>query len=97
MFPCANQTRTDCFSASSPRRPGSSVNDCSPSSNPIAGAWTSTCPIKGAMQLTMPAKVAYGFLIVALGMMLTDICKLMLAPTVAASTQAVTVQHGRRR
>ncbi len=32
------------------------------------------------MQRLIPAKVTYGFLILALGMMLTDFCKLMRAP-----------------
>jgi hypothetical protein len=92
MFLCANQKRIDCFSPLGL----STVSSCSASSNSMASAWTSKCFSKGTMQLTMPAKVAYGFLILALGMTLTDICKLMLAPTVAASTKAVTVQHGRR-
>ncbi len=35
---------------------------------------------KTAMQRLIPAKVTYGFLILALGMMLTDFCKLMRAP-----------------
>ena len=33
------------------------------------------------MQLTIRTKVTYGFLILAFGMMLTDVCKLMRAPS----------------
>jgi hypothetical protein len=48
------------------------------------------------MQLTIRTKVTYGFLILAFGMMLTDVCKLLRAPSDAALSAATSAQHVRR-
>ena len=48
------------------------------------------------MQLTIRTKVIYGFLILAVGMMLTDVCKLLRAPSEAPLSAAMRVQHLRR-
>jgi hypothetical protein len=38
------------------------------------------------MQLKIRTKFTYGFLVLAFGIMLTDVCRLMLAPSAAAIT-----------
>jgi hypothetical protein len=48
------------------------------------------------MRLTIRAKFTYGFLMLAFGMMLTDVCKLMLAPSPAALSATGGRQHERK-
>jgi len=48
------------------------------------------------MQLRIGTKVTYGFLILALGMMLTDFCRLMLAPSASAMSATISTQHARK-
>ncbi len=48
------------------------------------------------MRLTIRTKVTYGFLMLAFGMMLTDVCKLMLAPSPAALSATGSTQHARK-
>jgi hypothetical protein len=48
------------------------------------------------MQRTIRTKVTYGFLILAFGMMLTDVCRLMLAPSAAAMSATSAAQHIRK-
>jgi hypothetical protein len=45
------------------------------------------------MQLTIRTKVTYGFLVLAFGMMLTDVCKLMRAPSSTAMAATSSAQH----
>jgi hypothetical protein len=45
------------------------------------------------MQLTIRTKVTYGFLILAFGLMLTDFCRLMRAPSEAPLTATSSAQH----
>ncbi len=48
---------------------------------------------KGTMQLTIRTKVTYGFLILAFGLMLTDVCRLMRAPSEAPLSAASSAPH----
>jgi hypothetical protein len=48
------------------------------------------------MQLTMRTKFTYGLLILAFGMMLTDVCRLLNAPAGQASSAASGTQHARK-
>jgi hypothetical protein len=48
------------------------------------------------MQLTIRTKVTYGFLVLAFGMMLTDVCRLMRAPSSAAIASSSSAQHLRK-
>ena len=50
-------------------------------------------PCTTTMQLTIRTKVTYGFLILAFGMMLTDVCKLMRAPLAAELSTSSGTQH----
>jgi len=49
--------------------------------------------LKAAMQLKIRTKFTYGFLVLAFGIMLTDVCRLMLAPSAAAVTAVSTGQQ----
>jgi hypothetical protein len=49
-----------------------------------------------SMQRTIRTKVTFGFLILAFGMMLTDVCRLMLAPSAAAMSATSAAQHIRK-
>ena len=46
-----------------------------------------------AMQLKIRTKFTYGFLVLAFGIMLTDVCRLMLAPSTAAITAVSSAQQ----
>jgi hypothetical protein len=46
-----------------------------------------------AMQLKIRTKFTYGFLVLAFGIMLTDVCRLMLAPSAAAVTAVSAAQQ----
>ena len=46
------------------------------------------------MQLTIRNKVTYGFLILAFGLMLTDVCRLLRTPS--AETFSAGATHARR-
>jgi hypothetical protein len=48
------------------------------------------------MQLKIRTKVTYGFLVLAFGIMLTDVCRLMLAPSAVAMSAASNAQHMRK-
>ena len=48
------------------------------------------------MQSTIRNKVTYGFLILALGMMLTDVCRLLRTPSVETFSAANNATHARR-
>jgi len=48
------------------------------------------------MQLTIRTKVTYGFLILAFGMMLTDVCKLLRAPSDTGLSVTAGARHVRR-
>jgi len=45
------------------------------------------------MQLTIRSKVTYGFLILALGLMVTDFCRLLRAPSDTTFASADTTHH----
>ena len=45
------------------------------------------------MQLKIRTKFTYGFLVLAFGIMLTDVCRLMLAPSTAAITAVSSAQQ----
>jgi hypothetical protein len=49
-----------------------------------------------AMQLKIQSKVTYGFLILALGLMVTDFCRLMRAPSDTVLAAANTTHHARK-
>lgn len=51
---------------------------------------------RGTMQLTIRTKVTYGFLILAVGLMLTDVCRLMRAPSEPAFAATNSAQHVHR-
>ena len=46
-----------------------------------------------AMQLKIRTKFTYGFLVLAFGIMLTDVCRLMLAPSATAITAVSSAQQ----
>jgi hypothetical protein len=46
-----------------------------------------------AMQLKIRTKFTYGFLVLAFGIMLTDVCRLMFAPSTAAITAVSAAQQ----
>jgi hypothetical protein len=48
------------------------------------------------MQLTMSSKVTYGVLILALGLMVTDFCRLMRAPSDATFAASNIAHHARK-
>jgi hypothetical protein len=48
------------------------------------------------MQSTIRNKVTYGFLILALGMMLTDVCRLLRTPSAETFSAANNATHARR-
>ena len=48
------------------------------------------------MQLTIRNKVTYGFLILALGLMLTDVCRLLRTPSAETFSAASNATHSRR-
>jgi hypothetical protein len=48
------------------------------------------------MQLTMRTKFTYGFLILAFGLMLTDVCRLVLAPSGEVLSAASGTQYARK-
>jgi hypothetical protein len=48
------------------------------------------------MQLTIQSKVTYGFLILALGLMLTDFCRLMRAPSDTVLSANSAANHARK-
>ncbi len=48
------------------------------------------------MQLTIRTKLTYAFLILAAGLMLTDVCRLMRAPSEPAFAAANSAQHVHR-
>lgn len=50
---------------------------------------------KTAMQLTMRTKITCGFVIVAVAMMVTDVCRLVRTPAEPAFS-AASAHHGRR-
>jgi len=54
-----------------------------------------TATRRSPLRLTMPAKISYGFLILALGLMVTDVCKLVLAPSQAAFASSANVHRNR--
>jgi hypothetical protein len=48
------------------------------------------------MQLTFRPNVTYAFVILALGMMLTDFCRLLQTPSTAALSASSKIQHVRK-
>jgi hypothetical protein len=48
------------------------------------------------MQLTIRTKVTYGFLLLAVGLMLTDVCRLMRAPSESALAATNSAQQMHR-
>ena len=48
------------------------------------------------MRLTIQSKVTYGFLILALGLMLTDFCRLVRAPSDAVLAAANTTHQAHK-
>jgi hypothetical protein len=62
----------------------------------VAGAHGDLSALPEIMQRTIRTKVTYGFLILAFGMMLTDVCRLMLAPSAAAMSATSAAQHIRK-
>jgi hypothetical protein len=61
------------------------------SPGPVHGSVIATSTT--TMQLTIRTKITYGFLILAFGMMLTDVCKLMRAPLAAELSTSSSTQH----
>ena len=68
---------------------GNPVGDC--------GFWTGRrgdeIAVVGVMQRTIRTKVSYAFLIMAFGLMLTDVCRLAWRPSVSVVSEANGAGH----